>query len=909
MKKTISLVFLFAIVCTSMFAAKTVRVGWYSAPGLQDGSTDDAIKGYNYEYLKKIQSYTGWDYEFIYKPWKECEQMLIDGEIDIIGDVAITNERLNKYNFSDEPEGYSSMLLVTQSDNDEYYFGDFDSFDNITIASIHSTYRTSLVEEIAERYSFSYNVKYYDTHEELFLAVESGECDAAMFSNVNEYPSAGYKIIYKSRRNGFYFIVNKDSEWILSELNLAMQQISINDSAYSNTLFKKYFTSLEENSIIAYSKSDMEYLKTNPTINIFAWGSLPPYSFVDKQTDELKGIIPTYYNLLSKKTGIKFNFITKVSSSDIKNLDDSIKYEVLGMLVDDFAFSQKLDVNLTSPIFPMAIGFVRYVNSVSPIESVSIMKGVFLPTDFNEKYKIVECDNFEQLLGLVLEKKVDAAYMNVLTFNTFDKIPIYRNLYIEKETQLYASCAVLKQNVDPRLYSVMEKTIGNITEKELNEVIDRNTIYSIEPSLIQILVANKAVVILIIIIMLILFAIIIMQSRVNKLKVKNNKELQKALKKAKASDEAKSLFLLSMSHDLITPMNSIMGNSDIALNDLSDSKSVESSLSDIKASSQLLLNIINELLDLSEIEGDEIQLKEDPFNLRNLIVDIVKQTEFSAKQKNIKCKSSINLIHDNVIGDCDRFRHAVENIITNSIIYSEVGTIEISITENNLDENYSIYQLVITDTGKGMTDEQLERVFDRFYTASSSKSYKTGGIGIGLNIAKGILDKMNASVYIKSKLGKGTTFICDIPFPFLKQNDIVENSSKFILDLSDKRILIVEDIEINIKILMKMLASTAINIVVARNGQDALDKFVKDDNFDIIFMDLQMPVMDGYEATKRIRLIDSDKARNIPIIAVSANAFDTDVALASKVGMNEHFPKPVSMERMLAILKKYLVER
>jgi len=906
MKKTLLLVILFTLVCSSMFAAKTVRVGWYSAPGLQDGTTDETISGYNYEYLKKIQSYTGWDYEFIYKPWKECEQMLIDGDIDIIGDVAITDARLKHYNFADLPEGYSSMLMVCKNENDNYYFGDFDSFDNITIASIPSTYRTSLVDEIAEKYNFSYNIKYYDTHEDLFTEVESGECDAAIFSNVNEYPSTGYKIIYRSRENGFYFIVNKESGEILRELNLAMQQISINNSDYTEILFNKYFTSLVENSTIAYSKGDMEYLKTNPTIDIIAANNLPPYSFIDEKTGELKGIIPSYYDVVSQKTGIIFNFI-QIDNSGVytDGIADS-EVDGISMMIDDFAFAQKIGVNLTTPLFPLNIGFVRYTNSVNPVKSISIMKGVLLPAYFNTKYKIVECDSFEEILDLVLDKKVDAAYMPALTYNTFDQLPMYRNLYFRTELKVDVSCAISKKNADPRLFGVMEKTIGNITTAQLNEVIDRNTIYSLEPSLMQVLVANKAVVILVIIILLILIAIILMQNRVNYLKMKHNKELEKALEKVQASDDAKSLFLLSMSHDLITPMNSIMGNSDIALNNLSDSSSVESSLNDIKAASQLLLQIINELLDLSDIERDEIQLREEPFNLRNVMVEIIKQAEFTSKQKNIKCKSNINLIHDNVIGDCDRFRRAIENIITNSIVYSEEGIIEISIVENNIDENHSSYKLIISDTGVGMTADQVERVFEKFYTASGSKSYKTGGIGIGLNIAKGILDKMNATVDIKSELAMGTTFTCEIPFVFLKQKEVAEDSSKLELDLSDKRILVVEDNEINIKVLIRMLNATSINIVVARDGQDALDKFAEDDNFDIIFMDLQMPVMDGYEATKKIRAIDSIKAKNIPIIAVSANGFDKDAALASKVGMNEHFPKPVSMERMLTILKKYL---
>jgi signal transduction histidine kinase/CheY-like chemotaxis protein len=907
LKKTLSIFLLFIFFTTSAVTAKTIRVGWFNAPGLQDGYSEAELSGYNYEYLKKIQSYTGWDYEFIFKPWKECEQMLIDGEIDIIGDVAITEDRLNKYYFNDEPQGYSNMLLVCKNDNDKYYFGDFDSFDNISIASITSEYRTSLIEEISKKYGFSYTIKYFDTHDELFEAIDNDVCDAAIFSNVNEFPSNHYKIIYKSRKNGFYFIVNKESKDILRELNLAMQQISINNQDYNDMLSHKYFSELADNMIIAYSKSDLEYLETDHTINLFVKENLPPYFYSDEDTKEWKGIIPSYYNLISKKTGLKFNFIDINEAGGFYDGINSGKADGISMIVNNFNLAQEFNVTLSTPLFQVPKGFVRYINNNNPIETVAYLKNTLYPEDFNSRYKMVEKDSLQDMLYLVYDKEIDAAFMPVSTFNIFDQIPNYRNLYIITEGDYDVSLALADGKTDSRLFSVMEKAIGNITADELNEIIDENSTYSIKPSFLQTFEANKSIIVLVLILILSLFAIIIMQNRVNKLKAKHNKDLEDALEKAKASDEAKSLFLLSMSHDLRTPMNSIMGNSEIALENISNPKSLKSSLNDINQSSKILLNMINELLALSDIENDEIKLNNEPFNVRNNMVEIFQQTEISTKQKGLEFKSNIDIIHDSVIGDSNKFKLAIEKIVENSVAFCDKGLINISIVEHNVDERNSIYRLTISDTGVGMTQNQVDKIFEKFYTANSSKSYKTGGIGIGLNITKGILDEMKAKFNIQSEPKKGTTVTVEIPFKFLKLNE-VDNEPKIVtLDLSDKRILVVEDIEINIKILLKMLDTTSINIVVARNGKDALDKFSKDDNFDIIFMDLQMPIMDGYEATRRIREIGSEKAKNIPIIAVSANAFDNDVSLASEVGMNEHFPKPISLDRLIVLLKKYLI--
>lgn len=187
----------------------------------------------------------------------------------------------------------------------------------------------------------------------------------------------------------------------------------------------------------------------------------------------------------------------------------------------------------------------------------------------------------------------------------------------------------------------------------------------------------------------------------------------------------------------------------------------------------------------------------------------------------------------------------------------------------------------------------------------TTKTYKTGGLGIGLNIAKGILDKMNASVEIESELGSGTVFTCKIPLKIVNSEGKKEKKEEIFLDLSDKKLLLVEDIEINVKIMVKMLSKKSITVVVAHNGKEALEMFKADDSFDIIFMDLQMPVMDGYEATRQIRAIDSDKAKSVPIIAVSANAFDKDIIRALNAGVNEHFAKPIGLDRMLELLKRY----
>ena len=904
MKKKLILTLLIFLYCTSIFANQRVNVGWFLSPGIHDGTSEDSVSGYDYEYLQKIQSYTNWDLHYIFGSFPECEQMLLDGEVDIIGYIGKTDERLKNFNFADLPSGTVNMYLICDKDNERLSFVDFDTFDGIKIANISSSYREQLLEDLSNDYGFNYTIENYDTIEELFEAVADGECDAALVSDISESLGDNFKIIYKSKTDNFYFVLNKNETALLNELNNALQQISINNIDYNEELADKYFVKLNDILNVSYSEKDMDYLKTNPKIKVIVSENFSPYSYIDSDTDEFTGIIIDYFNLIGSKTGISFEYVT---SSKYRSQEDALAQgagDIIAMESDDFDRAEDNNYKLTHSYISDPIGFIMKFNNQNPVKTIATIRGTYLPDNFYKEYEIEYFDTLEEVLKQVVNDEVDAGYIYELAFEMVDQLPVYKNLRMTVTESFDMNMAV-GGNVDVALYSILEKSIVNISDSELSDIVYDNLAKRKYPSSLDSLKDNWAIMVLFVFLIFTLSVAIVILTKNNRLKVKNNEELQKALEKAKESDESKSLFLLSMSHDLRTPMNSIVGNSDLALRDLDDKNNVKSSLLDIKASSGLLSNIIDELLDLSSLEQYEIALKNEAFDISKLVEDLMERTKLVAKQKGLTSSYDIKTDHDIVIGDSKRLLRVFENIVNNSVIYSEKGNINLSMVENNIDEFNSEYKVVISDTGIGMSKEQLDRIFEKFYTAKSTKTYKTGGLGIGLNIAKGILDKMNASVEIESELGSGTVFTCKIPLKIVNSEGKKEKKEEIILDLSDKKLLLVEDIEINVKIMTKMLSKTSINVVVAHNGKEALDMFKADDSFDIIFMDLQMPVMDGYEATRQIRAIDSDKAKSIPIIAVSANAFDKDIIRALNAGVNEHFAKPIGLDRMLELLKRY----
>lgn len=905
MKKIVSIILLTLFFIFSAYSSRTVRIGWYNAPGLQSGETIDTLNGYNYEYLKKIQSFTDWKYEFVFATWKECEQMLIDGKIDIIGDVAITSDRLNKYNFCDTPNGESSMFMIKLAKNDSLAFADFKSFDGINIATIYSEYRESLITELAEANNFSFNLKIYPEHSDLFKAMNDGECDAALISNVNEYPVKDYQIIYKSKPNPFYFIVNKDQKAILKDLNSAMAQISIIDSNYNSKLFERYFGKFTKDLNISYTRNDYDYIATSPTVSALTPDNLPPYSYKNPDTGEMEGIIIDYYKLITKKTGIKFVYVINNNNTRENQLGKGIAN--IGVVQDNFQMALANNIKITQPFIVFQKGLVRKINDEKTIKNLGVLEYAIVPEEFYHKYNLTYYKSEIDVAKAILKDEVDAGYMNALEFDRMIEYLHNSNLKINIVDELNMNFGVSNIS-DPRLFSVLDKTVGNITNEEKLKINEDNTLLSVEMTPFEFIESHIVFVAFFLFINIILLILVIILRRINKLKMNHNKELKVALKRAKESDESKSLFLLSMSHDLRTPMNSIIGYSDLALSNLGDNENVKSSLLEIKSSSIMLSNILEELLYMSTIEQDEIYLKREEFNLKNTFDKIIDMNIEKTNLKNIKLSKTLNLKNYNVIGDENRLIKVINNIVKNSIDYTNEGSISIVVDEKNISEAKSIYKIVIKDTGIGMTKDQQARVFDKFYTAKGSKSYKTGGLGIGLNISKGILDKMNASISLESTCNEGTIIVIKIPYD-LKKIKVGYNSSDLKkYNFSSKKILLVEDMDINIMLLMKLLSQTKINIVVAKNGKEAFDLFQKDNNFDIIFMDLQMPIMDGYESSKLIRSIGTDKAKNVPIIAVSANAFEEDSAKINASGINENFQKPINVERLVSILDKYLVD-
>ena len=385
------------------------------------------------------------------------------------------------------------------------------------------------------------------------------------------------------------------------------------------------------------------------------------------------------------------------------------------------------------------------------------------------------------------------------------------------------------------------------------------------------------------------------------------KQIEKVATEAQHANQAKTRFLFNMSHDIRTPMNAIIGYTQLLENNLDNKKQALDYISKLKSSSTILLSLINYILEMTQIESGKLDLKKEIGDLDDLVKNINVVVEPLIKEKKLHYSYHLEIKHHHIICDKTKLREIVLNILSNAIKYTpEGGNVELLIQEISFENNKVKYHFIIIDNRIGMKEDFLPHIFEEFAREKTSTESKVPGVGLGLPIVKSLIDMMNGTIQVESKLNKGTKFTVELSFLTSLQVENVNERNTSTLDFSGKHILLVEDNELNAEIGIELLNTFKVIIDLAKNGEECIKILEKmpEGYYDLILMDIQMPIMDGYEATKIIRSFNNKNAQ-IPIIAMTANAFEEDRKHALQLGMNEHLAKPVDIEKLKDVLTKY----
>ncbi len=834
--------------------------------------------------------------------------------------------------------------------NESYYLVKYDEDSSITADSASLSGRSigvldSAMVGVLNRYleenGVTANVVTYSDYTGLFSAFDSREVDVLAAESDGAHGRDHYEVLSVFGASDYYLCVNKDRPDLLSELNSAQSMLAADEPNYLSSLRAKYY-SLSVTAR-AFSLPEREWINSHSALNVGYLENYHPYSDTDGEGN-VTGIIHDMIPDILKALGI--TEIT-VTYHGYKSYDDMIAD--MAESVIDVAFpvggglyyseengiyqSNAVVSSPTALIFQGEFG--ESTTSRFAVNENNRMQYYYVLTNYPDA-EIVFYKSVEENLAAVLSGKADCTTLNGLRANEILKNRKYENLSMRQSSHNDDHCFGVKIG-NEGLLKLLNRGINVLGADYAQNVSYRYTGGLYSYSFLDMLRDNVAIVgsALLAIAALIVFLLIRDVRRTKKeveekekarqeLEAKNDelatsqKALSEALTAAEEASRAQTAFLNNMSHDIRTPMNAIVGFTDLAASNIDNRELVGDYLGKISVSGQHLLALINDVLDMSRIESGKVTISETDVHLPAVISDLraIVSPDIEAKQLELFIDTE-SVVHEDIVTDKLRLNQILLNILSNAIKFTPSGGIvSFSVTEKPSEkENSALFEFRVKDNGIGMSEEFIKTIFEPFTREKTSTVSGIQGTGLGMAIAKNIVDMMGGTIDVHSEEGKGSEFIVDlvcrcsdVKRPSASISDQQGSSEEQMPDLTGKRVLLAEDNQMNQLLAENILTSVGLDVDIVSDGTEAVDKMISSPAgyYDIILMDIQMPKMDGYEAANRIRALEDVRKSNIPIVAVTANAFDEDRQTSMGAGMNGHLAKPYDIPEIMKTLKELL---
>lgn len=1035
----------------SKITKTTITVACPKDSGYIEKNSLTTYSGYLVDYLNKLGEYNNLHFRYILTEDNVSALKLVEKGLADISALQYKNSDLeSRFNFSNLQITLLKTQLYTLASNTKYYFDDFENFNSMKIGIRKDLNTLEALNNYAKKGNFTYVLSYYNTEKELQQALVNKEVDA-IATDYNIFTDTTLKIIATITNKPTYIISKKDNN-IMEIINNSINWLYQYNSNIFQYLTEKHLQN--QKTYTEFTREELEYINNSPIISV---GFLPDsyiQSHYDYSTKEFIGILADYMKEIEEKSKLKFKFIT---------IPYGIKaQEALSQgLCDITPHLSRNEATLNDEDIISSINYInmRQLIAIRKKDNFNIddIKTISCPANYqgllnyisNEfpKWEIIKT-NANNILDPLLAGVVDVAIGNEYELKYLMQKPKYSSLVLTESYLIDILLAIgMRSDTDPLLLSIINKSIENISGNTLDYIKLKGLLTNYKYTIFDSYYTNSIFFNLLIIFLLSIIISLLLfthyQKKTNEKIKQNELELNISNKKYEKANKAKSDFLASMSHDLRTPMNAIIGLTELSKNNITNKKDLELYINKIDLSSKYLLGLINDILDISAIDDGKLQISNDSLNIKELTHELIDLYNVNSQQSKIEFKAYIeNIEYEYLFGDYFRLKQIISNLLSNAFKFTpKNGKVTLEISEEKVDLNNILLNIKVTDTGIGIPKEVQNQIFNKFTQADSGTLRKYGGSGLGLSIVKNLIYLMNGNIKLESEISKGSIFDITIPlvidfnsrqsninleyesnlyaliidsdlktskqisnllntiniknrycFDEKEALDIIRKNCDgyniFIIDSSlesnnlkiiksihklskniNKKIILsgyditylkntqktsqinyylqkpiflsslifiiekiiknkeldnIEDIIIhnqkliNLKVLLcednqinqlvgkKILESFGCSVTIASNGQIGYETFIlKGDNgFDVILMDVRMPVMDGYETTRLIRNSDTKTGKTIPIYAMTANVMKEDIETSSLVGMNGHIAKPIETKKLYYILEK-----
>ncbi len=905
---------------------KVVRVGSFEDT-FNYCNEKGARKGYGYELLETLSGYTGWQFEYVTCDWSDCFEKLENGEIDIMGGISYTEDRAEEMLFSDEPMGEEKYYLYADLSRTDTSASNFKTLNGKKVGVVMGTEPEVMLTEWEEKHGIKTEHVNISNNEDVKQKLANHEIDCFVSLEESYWAELGISTITRMGKSSIYYVFNKDRSDLKEELDNAMHALDEEAPFYTADLCKKYF-SLDYKPIL--TGEEKAWLKEHGAIRMGFLASDSGVSTYDPATGEITGTITDYIQFAADCLGnqeLEFQLVgyddkeAELNALKSGEIDMIFHFDQSPNLAEEYRLA-RTNTTWTSNMMVVTnkqLFIENKVNRVAvPQNKISLTRYIAF---CYPQWEIVDCDTQEDAIKLVKDGQADCFITGVSCEAKYSKNHGFYSVPLPNPAN---SCFAVKSG-NRNLLSILNKTIKAMPANMLTSSLAMHKSSARKVTLSDFIKDNFFMVLLVssIAVAAVLLTILKLLQKARKAeaaarKAANdtqelNAKLQVAVEKAESANRAKSTFLFNMSHDIRTPMNAIIGYADLASRHLDAPAKLEKYMENIQICGQNLLVLLSNVLDLARIENDRTEIEYSVSDVEKDFRNCIAMFQNQADSKGQTLTVTTHLLYPYVYADIPHMTEVCTNLVSNAVKYTGAcGTIHCDVTQKPGEkEGWCNTVITVADNGIGMSQEFQKHIFEPFERERTSTVSKVEGSGIGMGIVKKLVGLMGGTVEVESKIGVGSTFTVTIPSRIASQEETQakrETTPSDEKSLCGVKILLTEDNDLNAEIATELLREEGCAVDRAKDGVECMDMLEKAANgtYRLILMDIQMPVMNGYDAAKKIRQMDDPQKAGIPIIAMTANAFSEDKQAALDAGMNDHVAKPINMNILVPTIRKYL---